>query len=180
MRIWMTVASLVFLSAGWLFAQDGPPTIAGHYALEGTTAQGPYRGEAEIEQRGRMVFVVWRLDVGPGVEYSGLGLITGSSLAASYAIRGIGAVAVYQIQGQTLVGEWPDGQQIQRETLTRTAAGSQAQGGFDDAARIARPAPHRADLLGVFRRVGSSGLSLPALRQWPIRQDAAPRRVARD
>lgn len=127
---WATIPVFVAVSAlaGQPQAAEAP-NLEGHYTVKGANPDGkPYTGEVSIAQRGRAVYVQWRID-GADNPLQGFGLITGKTLSVSYAQTGpygaVGFVAVYTIDGETLTGEWPDGEGgINPEVLTKAPVGA--------------------------------------------------------
>jgi hypothetical protein len=126
LALWMATAVPV------LAATDSPAPaadIAGMYACEGVSPDHqPYHGTVEIVRLDDTFRVIWTLagDSGELQQVMGVGILSNGVFAASYFGGGPG-IAVYKIDGGTLVGEWTIGGAdgvTYPETLTRMAEGT--------------------------------------------------------
>lgn len=94
--------------------------VAGVYLCEGTNPDGsPYHGLVEIAAIDSTYLVHWVL--ANGTEVLGVGIVRSGILSVSY-FGGTPAVAVYQIDGDRLLGEWTMGGaegRVYSETLTK-------------------------------------------------------------
>ena len=103
------------------FAQDQAPKtdVSGVYQCEGKNPDGsPYKGMVEIAAVGDTYLVRWQLS--NRVEVWGVGIYRHDTLSVSY-FGGTPAIAVYNKQGNRLIGEWTMGGaegEVFSETLT--------------------------------------------------------------
>lgn len=96
--------------------------LHGTYDSDGTDFDGSrYRGSVVIARHGDIYYVQWRF--GSRLSALGIGIVTNDMLAVSYYGRSLG-VALYEIDGNRLVGRWAEGgstSTVFSETLTRRA-----------------------------------------------------------
>jgi hypothetical protein len=101
-------------------AQTPQPELSGVYRCNGMNPDGTsYQGVVEISKLQDTFRVRWTMDDGSII---GVGIFSNGVFAVSY-FGGAPAVAVYKVDGTSLVGEWTMGGiegAMYKETLTKT------------------------------------------------------------
>ena len=107
-------------------ADDKPakkPNPVGKYDAEGTNPNGTtYTASVAIKAVGETFRVEW--DLGRGVAYVGVGILTDATLSVGWVANGTAGAMVYVIEKDgTLSGKWAilgdDKGRVQKETLTK-------------------------------------------------------------